>query len=356
MDWTGRFVVHPVMDFKVFFGGPELPPGRLRDLLAERVAAVPAGGAIDWVTYYFRDRPLAQSLLDARRRGVRVRLTLEGSPRTGHANDRVLSMLSGRQGLGEDLTVVRHSPLPGVRRKPHLHEKLYCFSHPTPHALLGSFNPSGDNPEEDPAVIEEIQDQDRGHNALVEIDDPVLVRGLIMHGRYIQGCRHGLLERFQIPLNRPLVSGDTEIHFWPRFSANPISRLLQRFGQGARVRVAASHVKGPGVLRDLLGLASRGSSLEILAERTHRRVPPGIETRLANAGIRLVRFRHPENLPMHNKFVLIEQGDQRWTLFGSCNWTSRSRWLNHEIGVISPAPSLFESFDRCWERMSRLAR
>jgi len=31
-----------------------------------RMAAVPAGGEIDWVTYYFRDRRLAHALLDAR--------------------------------------------------------------------------------------------------------------------------------------------------------------------------------------------------------------------------------------------------------------------------------------------------
>ncbi len=89
------------MNFDLYLGGPEQPRRRLRDILAEHVAAVPAGGEIDWVTYYFRDRQLAQALLDANRRGVRVRLTLEGAPRTRHANDRVLGMLDGPGGLGE---------------------------------------------------------------------------------------------------------------------------------------------------------------------------------------------------------------------------------------------------------------
>lgn len=339
------------MSFKAYFGGPDLPRRCLRDLLAERVAAVPAGGEIDWVTYYFRDRPLAQELLDARRRGVRVRITLDASPRTGHANNQVLAMLSGPEGLGPDLRTLHHRPLPGIRWKPHLHEKLYCFSHPTPAALVGSFNPSGDEPEEEPDIIEQILDQDRGHNFLVAINDPYLVDGLVRHARHIQQCSHGFLERFDPALNSPLCSKETTIHFWPRFQPNPFSSLLQRFGNHTRVRVAASHIKGPGVTRDFVGLAQRGASVEILAESTHRRVPLKIESSLLGAGVKLRRFVHPEGLPMHNKFVLIENETECWTLFGSCNWTSRSRWLNHEIGAITSNHGLFETFSQRWKTL-----
>jgi len=86
--------------YEVHFGGPDLPVCRLRNLLAERIAAVPAGGAIDWVTYYFRDRKLAGELLRAHHRGVRVTVTLEKHPRTSHANEAVAAMLSGQGGLG----------------------------------------------------------------------------------------------------------------------------------------------------------------------------------------------------------------------------------------------------------------
>ncbi len=340
------------MDFDLYLGGPDQPHRRLSNLLAAHVAAVPTGGDIDWVTYYFRDRPLAQALLDAHRRGVRVRLTLEGTPRTRHANDRVLAMLRGPDGLGDALRVLSHHPVPGLRWKPHLHEKLYCFSHPDPVALVGSFNPSGDDPEEEPAVIEEILDHDRGHNALVAMRDPKLVQGLIHHARQMHRGTHNGLERFRGEMNGPLESGNTSIHFWPRVHGNPISRLLRGFGSGARVRVASSHIKGPGVTRDFIGLNSRGASVDILAESTRRRVPPSIASRLVDAGIRLRRYKHPEGLPMHNKFVLVEAGDQHWTVFGSCNWTSRSRWLNHEIGVISSDPTLFQMFSQCWDTMN----
>ena len=339
------------MSFEPYFGGPDLPRRCLRDLLAQRVAAVPAGGEIDWVTYYFRDRRLAQELINARRRGVRVRVTLDATPRTGHANNQVLAMLSGPEGLGPDLRTVQHRPLPGSRRRPHLHEKLYCFSHPTPAALVGSFNPSGDEPEQQPDIIDEILDQDRGHNFLVAINDPNLVNGLVRHARHSQQCRHGLLERFDPAMNRALVSGDTTIHFWPRAFPNPFSRMLQRAGSRSLVRVAASHIKGPGGVRDLVGLTRRGARVVVLAESTQRRVPAEIESTLLRAGVKLRRFDHPEGLPMHNKFVLVEDGNECWTLFGSCNWTSRSRWLNHEIGVITSNRGLFETFSRRWDAM-----
>ena len=152
---------------------PDRPVGFLRDLLAQRVARVPTGGSIDWVTYYFRDRRLAAALVEARERGVDVRVTLDGHPRTPHANDAVIEMLEA--GLGDGLRVVRGrldgTPLGKVAR-PRLHEKLYCFSDPSPVAFVGSFNPSSDSPEAEPEVVEVIGDHDRAHNVLVELRDP----------------------------------------------------------------------------------------------------------------------------------------------------------------------------------------
>jgi len=204
------------MKFEAIFGGPDRPRGYLRDKLSEHITAVPSGGEIDWVTYYFRDRRLAQDLLQARHRGVRVRLTLEKSPRTGRANEQVLSMLSGPDGLGDGLRAVAHRLLPGLLWTPHLHEKIYCFSHPRPIALVGSFNPSGDDPETEPDVIDEILDHDRGHNLLVGIHGDALVDGLVQHTRRMHDGGHGILERFDNQLNKPLRDTDTTILFWPR--------------------------------------------------------------------------------------------------------------------------------------------
>jgi hypothetical protein len=94
--------------YEVHFAGPDMPAFRLRNLLAERIAAVPSGGAIDWVTYYFRDRRLAEDLLRAHRRGVKVTVTIEKYPRTSQANETVTAMLSGRSGLGSGFAACPH--------------------------------------------------------------------------------------------------------------------------------------------------------------------------------------------------------------------------------------------------------
>jgi phosphatidylserine/phosphatidylglycerophosphate/cardiolipin synthase-like enzyme len=133
---------------RVFFGGGKRPTGVLGELLRQRVEAVPPGGAIDWVTYYFRDRRLAQALLRAYQRGVRVTVTIAAHPRTAAANRAVIAMLSGSDGLGRGFRALDLRSFFGSRSflNPRLHEKLYCFSHPYPVALIGSFNPSGDTP------------------------------------------------------------------------------------------------------------------------------------------------------------------------------------------------------------------
>ena len=335
----------------VHFGGPDLPPRALRNLLEERVRAVPAGGSIDWVTYYFRDRALARALLDARDRGVHVRVAIDSCPRTKHASQQVVALLSGPNGLGEGF----HAPvLPvplrhfGMKRRPHLHEKLYCFSDPEPIAFVGSFNPSGDDPEEHPEVLNEIGDQDRGDNVLVGIRDAELVHALVLHARWYHSDRPTFPIWAKPAGGRSVTGADAEIHFLPQFGRHPVVRLLDRLGSKARLRVAASHLKGHAVSQGLLRLARRGAVVEILAEATQRRVPSAMEDRLRSAGIAL--RRHGAGLPMHNKFLLAEDGTSRWVAFGSFNWTTRSFWLNREICVISRDPELFRTFEERWEK------
>lgn len=340
-------------DYQTCFGGPDLPSGRLRDLLAEHIQAVPAGGSIDWITYYFRDRRLAELLLQAHRRKVKVTVTLEGNPHVPHANSAVIAMLSGAQGLGEGLRVLDLPPImqipAGKRVNPNLHEKLYCFSHPTPVAFIGSFNPSGDDSEESPEIIDIIGDHNRAHNVLVGIMEPVLVEGLLNHARWVHGTQHGTLKRFFAKGNRTLCGRNTEIHFLPRAQSHAVALFLRRFGDGARIRIAASHLNGISSINTLSKLARRGASVEILAESTLRRVSLKAERLLIEAGAAFRRVTHPDNLPMHNKFMLVEQNQQRWIVFGSYNWSTKSFWINQEICVISRDAQLFKTFADRWE-------
>jgi len=343
-------------DSQVHFGGPDRPIGALRDLLAERIRLVPTGGAIDWVTYYFRDRELAAALVAARERGVDVRVTLDGHPRTPHANDAVVEILG--LGLGSGLRVVRgrfdRTPI-GKLARPRLHEKLYCFSHPAPAAFVGSFNPSSDAPELAPQVIEEIGDHARAYNLLVELRNPVLVGALTAHARSLHTARHGAWDRFAASANRDVRHGAYSVHFWPRVRRHPILHMLHGLESGSRIRIAASHVSGPSSLRGLSALAARGVKIELVTESTRRRVPDATERRLVRAGIAVRRLVGDEWIPMHDKFLLVETSSRCCTIFGSFNWSEPSYRLNREIAVATEDPRLFEAFAQRWAELSAAA-
>lgn len=342
---------------RVHFGGPGRPNGALRDRLAERIAEVPAGGAIDWVTYYFRDRRLAEQLVAARRRGVTVRVTLDGRPRTASANAAVIALLA--DGLGDGLRVVSAGTdrlKLGKLLRARLHEKLYCFTHPHPTAWVGSFNPSGDTPELAPEVIEEIGDHDRAFNLLVELRDAPLVEALVAHARSLHAAPHGFFERFRRSANQGLSFGDVSVHFWPRSTPDPINHWFTRLPAGSRVRLAASHVSGPTARRALTRMAERGVVLEILAESTHRRVPPRMALQLAEAGATIRRIGEGESwTPMHDKFALVETPTERRCVFGSFNWSEPSRRFNREIGVICADEPLFKALEERWEELGQHA-
>jgi phosphatidylserine/phosphatidylglycerophosphate/cardiolipin synthase-like enzyme len=132
-------------------------------------------------------------------------------------------------------------------------------------------------------------------------------------------------------------------------------RFLNQMAPGARIRVAASHLKGNTIARALLGLAQRGADLEIITGAAGRRVPATVEHKFSSAGVAFRRVGQTDGLPMHNKFVIAEKNDQHWTIFGSFNWNTRSSWLNHEIGAISRNRQLWEAFSDRWEAMKALA-
>ena len=312
---------------KVFFGGPDQPARALRDLLQERVDAVPTGGTIDWMTYYFRDEPLAEALIRAHARGVQVRVAVEGHPRRRHANARVIEVL--KRGIHGGLRVERR--LFGAS---HLHTKLYAFSDPVPHALVGSFNPSGNVPEYDPEMIADIGDQDRGHNLLVEIDDRPMVDALIDAAR-------GDLRR------RTVRHASLEADFFPR-GDDPLRNRIRRLGKGSKLRIAASHFRDPSMARELARLVRRGGSVEVLTHHTQRRSPEKLVEKLRSAGVRAYRYDHPEHLPMHAKFVLAEDGPSQWSAFGSYNLSRTSRWLNRELLMFSDDAGLWEALEARW--------
>ncbi|WP_380875625.1 hypothetical protein ACFB49_05370 [Sphingomonas sp. DBB INV C78] len=327
----------PIAGGWVHFGGPDRPPRLLRDLLARRIEAVPEGGEIAWATYYFRDMALAEALMAASDRGVRVVLHVEGAPRRRSANDAVVTRLE-KHGLNGGLNV--HEPLLEALAPfhGHLHAKIYAFSHPEPTVLVGSFNPSGNDPE-DPDVIAEIGDQDRGHNMLVEYRNPGLVATLRRHVLELDRPA----PRFRPHENHVFEGAFASLYFYPRLRTGIIDKALHGLGSGTTIRGVISHLK-PGFLsRGLAKAARAGAEVRLIVHDTERRVPEAIIDELAEAGVAIARYRHPQALPVHSKFLLIDRIGGRAAWFGSFNYNPRSRWLNREILLRSEDPALREA-------------
>lgn len=320
----------------VHFGGPDLAPRALRDVLLARIRAVPPGGGIDWATYYFRDEGLAQALIDASDRGVRVRLCLDGAPRRRGANDRVLARLRAH-GLGGGLAVLNRAGGPF-----HLHAKVYAFSGPEPCAFIGSFNPSGNEPE-DPAVVAAIGDQDRGHNLLVELRDPVLLDGLHAYLRRLAAAPPATAIRLGAEQNAPVEGADTRLLFFPRVRPDAVEQALQRADGQTMIRACISHLKRGPVVEALSAAVRRGAHASLLVHSSARRVGGKVMARLERAGVRVRAYRRPDDLPMHAKFLLLESPAWSQALFGSFNMNLGSRLLNHEVLALSQDAALIRA-------------
>lgn len=319
---------------EIYYGGPDQPPRALRDLLQDRVDAAPPGSEITWATYYFRDQGLADSLVAAQRRGVRVRVRIEGSPRRGKANDAVIESL--REGLGGGLRL--HRSWLGAA---HLHAKVYAFSGPQPEVLIGSFNPSGDAIP-DPKLIADIGDQDRGQNLLVGFRDPDVARAL---RRQAERLWAGKVGRFGRRENRPVELESARLYFFPRLRPGVVERRIARLGPGDSVQAAISHMDRGPFARQLAEAAERGAEIDIVVHDTKQRVPNGVVKELDKAGVKVRRYCDPEGLPMHAKFVVIDDGGDRSAWFGSLNYTVTSRYLNKEILARSTDAAVVEDLE-----------
>ncbi|MET0375778.1 MAG: phospholipase D-like domain-containing protein [Rhizorhabdus sp.] len=315
----------------VHFGGPDQPPGALSKLLLERIDATPAGQRIDWATYYFRDLDLARALIAASDRGVKVRLVIDGDPRLDTANDGAIALLK-RDGLNGGLVVRGAMPDPFDRLSGKLHTKIYAFSWPRPVALVGSFNPSGDE-DTDAATIAAIGDQDRGHNLLVELTSHALVGRLVAQVDAL-ARNGGSLSRFAEGQNHVYRDRDTALFFYPRLRSEIVEDAIDRLVAGDRMWAAMSHVKGATVDR-IAAAARRGVDIDIVVHDTERRVPQKAVDAFRDAGVRVRRYHHPDRLPMHAKFIVMETEGHMVSWFGSLNYNRNSRLLNDELLVRS---------------------
>ena len=320
---------------EIYYGGPDQAPRALRDVLKAKVDAAQPGSTITWATYYFHDQGLAESLVAAQKRGVRVRVRIEGSPRHAGANDTVIAAL--REGLGNNLKLNK-SPF-GIF---HLHAKIYAFTGPpssgaTSEVLIGSFNPSGDAAE-NPKLLADIGNQDRGENLLVAFRDPAVTAALTKEADRLWSGK--ATSRFSRRENRVVRLQSVRFYYFPRLRPDVVERRIARLGPGDSVQAAISHMDQGPFAENLAKAAKRGAQIDLVVHDTARRVPTGVVKNLTQAGVHVRRYCDPEGLPMHAKFVVIDDNGERSAWFGSLNYNVTSRYLNQEILARSTDASI----------------
>ncbi len=336
-------VVRPLTE--VYYGGPDLPPRALRDVLKAKVEAAPAGSEIIWATYYFRDLDLAESLVAAQKRGVKVRIRIEGTPRKSGANSAVVATL--RAGLGEGLRLQK-----SWFGLSNLHAKIYTFTGPEPESMIGSFNPSGDETP-DLKLLADIGDQDRGQNLLVAFREPEVAQSLHRQAeRLWKGKR---ISRFDRGMNRARKFEDARLYYFPRLRPDIVDRRVAQLGPGDRVQAAISHMDQGPFARQLAKAAERGAEIDLVVHDTARRVPKGVFKELDRAGVNIRRYCDVEGLPMHAKFVVIDDGGQRSAWFGSFNYTTTSRYLNKEVLARSTNSEVVDNLESRFRTISDVA-
>ncbi len=338
---------------EVHFGGPDLRKNNLRDVLLQSIDAIPKGGNIDWMCYYLNDTSILNALIEAASRGVAVSLLIDAAPRIPSVNDLSLRYLREHAASKINIIAARKKPVweyLGLNWHPHFHSKLYYFSHPKPQVYIGSYNPTAEANELSQEIISEIGDHSISHNVLVKITNQEVVTILHKYARNMRQRSFRSGARLHPWHNRAHCAKGWKIQLLPALSTHPIQNLLTT-NEEADIKCAISHLKGPGIKRLLTAALRSGKNLEVLLESTERRVPRQILSFFDKNKIPYHQPKLPVNCLMHNKYILYKSARESKVTFGSYNWSTRSRYLNHEIIVTTDKQDIVAHFDSRWNRV-----
>lgn len=340
---------------KIYFGGPDLSKNNLRDILLQSIDGTPSDGNINWMCYYLSDIAILNALIEASRRGVAITILIDAHPRVPVINETSINYL--REHASGSINLISAHKKPaweylGIDWHPHFHTKLYYFSHPTPHLFIGSYNPTAGADELDEHAISEIGDHSISHNVLVRINQANVISVLSkyasnMHGRWFRS-----FARFTTSHNRTHSSGEWTFNLLPSLCTHPIQKLLTKKDENATIKCAISHLKGPGIRRSLLKALQLGKNVEILIDSTERRVAKEYLSFLEQHRIKYYQPKTAANCLMHNKFILYDSLNESSVMFGSYNWSARSRYLNHEIIATTRENNIISAFKSRWNEIT----
>ncbi|WP_155983261.1 phosphatidylserine/phosphatidylglycerophosphate/cardiolipin synthase family protein [Thermus sp. CCB_US3_UF1] len=311
-----------------------------------RLLALMAGAqeSLEGAFYEFRDLEVAQGLLEAHRRGVRVRLYGESDYREDFRRYLVAASLGQRE---EPPRVPRRALEEGVKalspgcealvgisvcydeREGFMHHKFLVVDGKA--VWTGSTNMTWN------AFAR------NNENSLL-LPSPTLAQG---YARELAALLAGEKEGRGEPVAFALDGVEGVAYFSPKGGEKAREALLERLRQAREeVLVAAFVLTDPQVVAALREAQARGVRVLVLLER--RNLKDSREEALLEGGLEVRQDANPYTL--HHKVMVL---DRTWVVTGSYNFSLRAWQVNNENLLVLKSPALAERYReevlRLWE-------
>lgn len=305
------------------------------------ISSVPAGGAIRIAVMSFADKPIADALVAAHRRGVRVKLIFAGA-NVYPPMQRMLDAL-GQNTSARSFAITCDASCRGTKGQ--MHAKYFSFSRTTGGSryvtMVGSNNLTAHNSDDqwsDLYTVEGDQKYYRAYNTWFRqmkrdtpVEDPYVRRFVGRNQISItpidltaenDPIRVALSRvRCQVPEPEPEPQPDPETD--PKAEPEPTEEVVR-----TRIRIAAhawNEERGKAIARDVAALAREGCIVQVFYGVG---TGPAVRAILTQAGVTISNGTH-KGIHTHEKMMVIKGAYGRqddtirvWT--GSHNWSDRA--------------------------------
>lgn len=303
----------------------------------ERLLALMASAqeTLDGAFYEFRDLKIAQGLLAAHKRGVRVRLYGESDYREDFRRYLVAASLGQGEEpprvprallrervkpLSLDCEEVAGIPVCYDGREGFMHHKFLVVDQKA--VWTGSVNMTWN------AFAR------NNENALL-LPSPTLAEG---YAREFQALFSGVKEGLGQPVAFALEGVEGVAYFSPKGGGLAQEAILREIRRAKReILVAAFVLTDREIVDALLGAKRRGVEVRVVLEA--RNLGDSREEALLQGGIPVRKDANPYTL--HHKVMVL---DEAHVITGSYNFTFRAREVNNENLLVLKSPSLAEAY------------
>lgn len=332
--------------FNVPSGSPEQQNAIARHIDA-LIDGTPRGGLIRIAIYRFTSPTFADALVNAARRGVRVRLVVDDSSRGNTAYRRVATALGTSRGRPSWIVSCEH----GCIGNKIMHNKFYLFSRT---------GPASDVVVQSSANMTTTNRVNAWNNAFTT-SDPALYRG---YGDYFAALAD---RRHQEGHYRVVHGEDATLYTFPRAGASAGSdTLYQLLGHvgcaaGTAVRVTTYELTRTDIARRLWSLADQGCDVRIIYTNLGKRAG---ELLRRPGGPRILdsHYRYGRNgeAYVHSKYVLIDGTyageDRQIVITGSPNDSNPGLRNNDEAMLAIDDPGIHaryaDNFATLWRTVA----